>query len=282
MSVGARSCATSTSGSSVSLFLEHGGAAGRRAGERLEHALDDLAHVGRAFAEVLVLDRVELPADLLELDRQRPFGVDQLGAHQVARRVGEQRVVEDHAVQVEEGAHFVGRARRDVVAQVVEFGAHGGERVVQPRDLVQHVAPLDVEWCTSSSVGASRCARPIAMPRATPMPCSFASHRLLRRATAGAVSRASPKRESISAPIASTAACASSPSASTVRTRALARGQHHHAHDRLRVHAPAVPGDVRSRTRTSTATCVICADGRACSPSLLLMVNSLRDHCPAA
>ncbi len=113
------------------------------ADERLHHPFDDLAHVLRAAAEILVVDGFELLAHRLELDRQRPLGVDQAVAHQVARLVAEQRIVEDHLVQVEEGAHLARRLRRHVRGEFVDLRAHQRKGVVQARHFVQHILALD-------------------------------------------------------------------------------------------------------------------------------------------
>jgi len=58
-------------------------------------------------------------------------------------RLAQQRVVEDQPVQVEEGAHFLRRFGRNLVAQRVQFGPNQREGVVQPRDFVQHVLAVD-------------------------------------------------------------------------------------------------------------------------------------------
>ncbi len=115
-----------------------------RARQMSQHPLDHLPHVLRTTAEVLVVDRVELPAQLFELDRQRPFGVDQPAAHQIARRIAQQRVIQDHPVQIQERLDLARRFGRHRTAQLLEFSAHKRKRVVQTGHLVQHVATLDV------------------------------------------------------------------------------------------------------------------------------------------
>ena len=45
------------------------------AGQHLQHALDDLDHVGLALAQIGVLDLVELLEQRVHLHLERPFGV---------------------------------------------------------------------------------------------------------------------------------------------------------------------------------------------------------------
>ncbi len=111
--------------------------------QRIQHALDDLAHIGRAPPQILVLDRLELLHHFLELDRQCPLGVDQTVADQVARSFGEQRILENQQVQVEEGTHFVRRIGRDAGLQQRQFVPDFVESLGQAPDFVHDVAALD-------------------------------------------------------------------------------------------------------------------------------------------
>jgi hypothetical protein len=79
------------------------------ADQRLEHALDCLLDVGLALAQVGVLDLLELLDQRLHLLHQRPFGVAQALPDELARRVRQRGVLQDHAVQVDEGAELRGR-----------------------------------------------------------------------------------------------------------------------------------------------------------------------------
>ena len=154
--------------------------AGRRARcQRMQHTLDHLPHVGRALTQVLVVDRLELPTDFLELDRQRPFGVHQPRPDEVARRLGQQRVVEYQQMQVEECAHFRRRIRRNPAAKFIQFIAHRGKGARQARDLVHDVAPLDRHLTDFQFRGRHADARGRSQCRGSPR-CQAAPHASLR------------------------------------------------------------------------------------------------------
>jgi hypothetical protein len=74
------------------------------AGERAQHALGHLAHVVLALAQVRILDVAELRHQLVQLHAQRPLGVAVLLADDVARRLGEGGVVEQHQCTFTKGA----------------------------------------------------------------------------------------------------------------------------------------------------------------------------------
>lgn len=78
------------------------------AGQKPLHALYDVRDVLDAFAQVRVVDLIEFAARLLEAQRQRPFGVHELGADDVQRVVEQRRILEDHAMHVDEGRRFGG------------------------------------------------------------------------------------------------------------------------------------------------------------------------------
>ena len=81
---------------------QHGGCAG----QHVQHAFNDLAHVGAALAQVLVFHGVELLAQDLALRGQRPFGVVVPLGDQRQRLLGQQRVAQQQAVDVEHGAQL--------------------------------------------------------------------------------------------------------------------------------------------------------------------------------
>ncbi len=118
-------------------------AGGPPSGKRVHDALDHLPHVGRPLAQIFIVDRIELLDQLLELDRQRPFRVDQPAANQIARRLGEQCITEDQPMQVQKRAHFTRRVASDARLQLVQLLAHNIECRGQSADFVQYVTPLD-------------------------------------------------------------------------------------------------------------------------------------------
>ena len=89
------------------LFLGVGRAHGSwLAQQHLEHALDHLHHIGPAFAQVRILDRVELLDQDRHLLGQRPLRIAvQLGDHPLGR-LGNRRIGEDHPMHVEKCAEL--------------------------------------------------------------------------------------------------------------------------------------------------------------------------------
>ncbi len=77
--------------------------------QHLDQALDDLHHVGLAFAQVGVLDLAELLDQVLHLLHQRPLGVAAALGDELARGVDQHRVGQHHQLQVDEGADLAVR-----------------------------------------------------------------------------------------------------------------------------------------------------------------------------
>src|SRR5581483_112982 len=77
--------------------------------------------------------------ELLHLLHQGPLRVRAPRADELARRLGERRVVEDHAVQVEEGLELGRRARRDVRLQRCELLARARNGNVEALNLALEV-----------------------------------------------------------------------------------------------------------------------------------------------
>jgi hypothetical protein len=98
------------------LLLLRGALRGERlaAHHRLQHALHGLLHVGLALAQVGVVDFLEALHQPLHLLHQSPLRVGALAADHGARRLRQRRVVEDHAVQVEESLELGRRVGQDV------------------------------------------------------------------------------------------------------------------------------------------------------------------------
>ena len=194
----------------------------------------------RALAQVGVLHLLELRDQLVHLLHQRPLGVAAALADELARRLRERRVVEDHAVQVDEGAEL---GRRVVGGSALRSAAssclRARDRGVEADDL----AP-------ARRLRRSRSARPRAARWRRGARGRWRCRRTRRRRAARS-SRAhspSPNLSANSFCSAASAASASSPSASMLIDGALARGEHHHAHDALGVDAPAVARRARPRS----------------------------------
>ncbi len=115
--------------------------AGRRDGagpaeQALQHALDDMDHVGLALAQVLVLDLVELLDQDVHLLGKRPLSVAVLLGDDLLRHVRQRRIVQDHPVHVEERAELGGRvAAGHRAVQALELGLHLVDRGREARDL---------------------------------------------------------------------------------------------------------------------------------------------------
>ena len=72
----------------------------------LDHAFDHLHHVEFAFAQVGVVELLELLDQVLHLLNERPFGVAAPLADDVARLLGQFRVFQEHGVDVDEGVEL--------------------------------------------------------------------------------------------------------------------------------------------------------------------------------
>ena len=108
---------------------------GLRAHQRLQHALHRVLHVGLALAQVGIVDLVEALDQALHLLHQRPFGVRAPAADQLARRLRQRRVVEDHAVQIEECLELLRRVGRDVRLEILQLLLRGLHRALEAREL---------------------------------------------------------------------------------------------------------------------------------------------------
>src|SRR4029079_6423434 len=82
--------------------------------------------------------------ELLHLLHQRPLGVAAPRADQLARRLRQRRVVEDHAMHVEGSLELGRRAGRDVRLQLGEPLARRAQRRVEARDLGLDLGLLDL------------------------------------------------------------------------------------------------------------------------------------------
>ena len=88
-------------------------------------AADDLEHVLFAFAQVVVVDAVELGGELVALLFQCPFGVDFLFAQNVDGFAREGNVGQQHQVQGDERAQFGRGVFGNCAAQLFQFFARG-------------------------------------------------------------------------------------------------------------------------------------------------------------
>ncbi len=113
--------------------------------QHLDQALDDLDHVGLAFAQVGVLDLAELLDEVLHLLHQRPLGVAAALGDEVAGGVDQHRVGEHHQLQVDEGADLAVRLTGGGDRlEADQFALDGGERLVEAGELLIEVARRDV------------------------------------------------------------------------------------------------------------------------------------------
>jgi hypothetical protein len=96
----------------------------RLPGERLHDPLRHLDHVVTAFAQILVLDLVELGEQGVGLRLERPFGVASLGLDDAPRRDRQHGIVEDHQVEVDERRELGGGPGRHRGVQLLELRAH--------------------------------------------------------------------------------------------------------------------------------------------------------------
>ena len=220
----------------------------------LQHALDHLLHVGLALAQVGVLDLLEPVDEDLHLVHQRPLGVPAARADQLARRDREHRVVEDHQVQVEKGAHLgrrVGGHRRvqadQLAADLLDRGVEAHDlgvdvlardlvvRDLEPRardevgvadrDAARHAGAVQREARAGLLAERGFHRRDFRLAHRPPPPPSLSFAELVFHQLRHRVERRVGVRAGGFDP----------------DPAALAGGEHHHAHDALRVHAPAVP-----------------------------------------
>ena len=91
-------------------------------------AFDHLQHVLFAGAQVFVVNRVELLAQAVGLDFQRPFGVDVLFFDDVQRFARQGYVGQQHQVQGDERAQFGGGVFGYRAADLFQLAAGGFNR----------------------------------------------------------------------------------------------------------------------------------------------------------
>ena len=82
--------------------------------QRLQHPLDHLLDVLAALAQIRGFHLLELLDEFLHLLHERPFRVVAALANQLARRLRQRRVIEDHPVQVDERGELVRGVGGDV------------------------------------------------------------------------------------------------------------------------------------------------------------------------
>ena len=210
------------------------------AGERFKDALGHLPHVFLALAQVRIVDLVELRGELVELHAERPLRVAVALADELARRLRECGVVEQHDVHLHEGRELRSRPVAHAVGELLHLVAHFLHRAVVAALLARHVGGgdlvvVDLGGHAEEEVGmadgdAARHAdavhREARGGRAlvhglSPLP-ELVGEELLQRVHRGLLVVAVGL---------------------DLDRRAHARGEHHHAHDALRVHAPAVAGE---------------------------------------
>ncbi len=120
------------------LLRSRGLGEGLRAHQGLQHALDRLLHVGLALAQVRIVDLVEAVGELLHLLHQGPFGVAAPLADERLGGLRQRRIVEDHAVQVEERLELLRCVGRDVLLEGGEILARLGERGLEAQHFGLH------------------------------------------------------------------------------------------------------------------------------------------------
>jgi hypothetical protein len=106
-----------------------------------QDALGHLPHVILALLQIRVLDVAELGHQLVQLRAQRPFRVAALLADDVARRLRQCGIVQQHHVHLHEGRQLRGRAVRHALLQLGQLVAHFLHRAVVAALLAQHVRP---------------------------------------------------------------------------------------------------------------------------------------------
>jgi len=109
--------------------------AARDEGAFAHDALDDLAHVVAALAQINVVDFLELADQDLHLLHDRPFGVAAPLADDLLGHLAQFRVGENHQMQLYESADIRGRSLRGSLDRG-EFTAHTGQRGVETGDFL--------------------------------------------------------------------------------------------------------------------------------------------------
>ena len=236
-------------------------------GELLDHALDRLPDVVGAFAQVEVVDLVELADQMFHLLQQRPLGVAALFADQHLRRLGEFGVGQDHRMQVDEGTELA-RCPAHSLLQRLVLAAHGRHRRLEAGDFLLQLpwgqlAMRDFERCLRQQAGfadgdAARDAEPVQGV-----------------ADGEAHHSCSPKRSLISCTSAASAASSSTPvvSTTTVEPRPAASII---TPMMLLALMRRLPFSIHTSQPKVPASWVSLAEARACSPSLLMISTSAR------
>ena len=123
-------------------LLRHRRRTRARSGQHAHDALGDLLHVAPALAQVGILEGLELGRQMPGLRRECPLGVPQVVADRLVRGLGERRVVEDHAVHVEQRARLGRALGGQLLGQLEQLGLHHLDRGLEPRLLAHHLRRL--------------------------------------------------------------------------------------------------------------------------------------------
>jgi hypothetical protein len=113
--------------------------AARPAEQFLDDALDDLHDVELALAQIGVVKLLELSDQMLHLLDQRPLGVASPFADDLARLLGQFRVLQEHRVDVDEGVEL-GRRVLGAFLHLHQFVLDRLDRRVETLDLLVHHA----------------------------------------------------------------------------------------------------------------------------------------------
>ena len=101
----------------------------------LEQAFGYLGHIGLPLAQIGIFKLVELRNQSFGLRLERPLGIAIFIGDHLARRDAQQRIVQNHLVQFEEGIELGGGMGRTIAAQAGEFIARGQQCGIEARDL---------------------------------------------------------------------------------------------------------------------------------------------------
>ena len=167
-SAGDRSCATTIRFSSLMPLRGVSAASGRHGWPApLMTRSTTCRDVLPALTQIGVLEFVELRDQLLHLLHQRPFGIAAALADQRLRYLAQLGIVEDHAVQVEEGTEL-GRCMLGTFLHGRQLALHLLERGLEAATSLSTIRGAMVRWATSSVACEIRWAVPMAMPPETP------------------------------------------------------------------------------------------------------------------
>ena len=104
----------------------------------LDHALDHLHDVVLAFAQIVVVDLLELLDQVIHLLLQGPLGIAELVGDDLGRHHRQRAVGQDHQMRVDEGAEFGRRVRRQLAANGLKVGLDRGDGVLETLNLLRH------------------------------------------------------------------------------------------------------------------------------------------------